>query len=1204
LAAAPAEGAGLEDIGCFAGSQFGLQASCEPVKEEHFGEEVQLAGTSGIAVNYAGAGGVPEGTVYATSFVGGGLWIGMFVPEGEGLKLAERWQVTEIEGPYETCGPVGAELPNGSKPGEHSACLPRANEVARHVDVEIDQTNGNVFALNGEVGGPGRAMVAEYTATGSGLITRFADLAPTGQGVPESPEKVHQLESRGGLAVTANGRVYIFDQDSAFRHRLMVFDPQGGSYVYVGEVLEGFAGEQNPTGPLADAAGNLYVGTGAREQVIEEFKAAALVPGPYPTPASSPVCSFSYAPGGITSGTVNPSDGEVFFYSYKPIANKKYVQRLGPCEEGTGEFAESSEGERVRVELSPERDDLWGMAYDPQRTIGGRPKGTLYAAAPSNEPEVGPGQPGQASLGYVFAAPEENPPVIESESASRVTQSSARLSAAIDPNANTVTYVFQYESIAQYNTNPSLERFAGASEVPLDGGTLHPTSGAQSVAVGLSGLTSGMEYRYRAVARSQCAEAGKKSCETQGGDGAFRTYPSLIPSLLDGRAWELVSPAQKNGGQVLPADPRVRTCAGGEPECKPGLTYNHFPMESSLDGDAVAYEGTNFGGGATIENEYGAGRDPVSGWSSLNPTPPRLESIGGAGYKAVDPSLGAALLEQEAGSPELGGGGLGVFADLFSQRSDNPTALRSVLADAAHPPSARPETGPGRFEIDYTGASRDLSRVFFAANDALTEEVPGEAPASPPVSATEFDLYEWQPAIGQVRLVNVLPGNASAEAGTFPAGSADPVSADGSRVYWTSKGGRLYVREAGQTAPIPGGGPGEGAFLVAASEGQRVLLSDGELYDLETETSTDLTEGHGGFQGLAGQSEELDRAYFVDTAALTLPSEENENHEHAETGKENLYAWSSGSPAHFIARLSPLDNNGAGSENLARSWEAVPSNRTAEASPDGRYLAFLSQAEVTGYANSGPCETNHAGGFAEAPCPEAFIYDSATRRLACASCNPTLTAPLGWSVLRRNFGPSYLPQARYLTNEARLYFDSRDSLSPRDTNEGAEDVYEWEPDGIGGCASQFAEGGCVGLLSSGREDLDSNLVTINAGTAGVRGGADVFFTTREQLLPRDADELVDLYDAREGGGFAFEAEGPPGPCQGEGCQTLPPAAVESLPPSASFNGPGNYKPPKACKKGKVKRKGKCVKTQTHRKKAQKGTKKKARIAHSVQGNAK
>jgi hypothetical protein len=74
-------------------------------------------------------------------------------------------------------------------------------------------------------------------------------------------------------------------------------------------------------------------------------------------------------------------------------------------------------------------------------------------------------------------------------------------------------------------------------------------------------------------------------------------------------------------------------------------------------------------------------------------------------------------------------------------------------------------------------------------------------------------------------------------------------------------------------------------------------------------------------------------------------------------------------------------------------------------------------------------------------------------------------------------------------------------------------------------------------------------------------GSDVFFATRQRLLPGDTDNLVDVYDARVGGGFA----GPvatPAPCSGDTCQGAAAAAPPpSAPPSTAFLGSGNLHPP-------------------------------------------
>ncbi|HUC07940.1 MAG TPA: hypothetical protein VMR96_07595, partial [Solirubrobacterales bacterium] len=613
----------------------------------------------------------------------------------------------------------------------------------------------------------------------------------------------------------------------------------------------------------------------------------------------------------------------------------------------------------------------------------------------------------------------------------------------------------------------------------------------------------------------------------------------------------------------------------------PGHSHHQaFPLQSSPDGGAVAYEGTSFGlgEGATAEDEYIA-RRTGAGWVNTNPTPAALQA--GSGYTAFDTLLQKGVLGQvsPALSPEAPSG----YLNLYSQPSAEPLAITPLLTNT--PPNRPGGNGSGHFTISYAGASADLSQIFFSANDALTEATPF-APAPPDPGASGSDLYEW--SAGGLRLANVAPGNGAVKAGaTFGAGGAGGISADGSRAFWSVASGQTYVREEGEVSREI---PDPGKFLVAATDGSKVLLDDGVLYDLESETSVDLSGGLGGFEGIAGQSEDLSRVYFVDTAVLS-GEEENSEGAKAQAGKFNLYAWSEGSPTRFVATLQAKDNEDLGSGGGVADWLPVPSLRTAEASLDGRYLAFVSRAllnsPLPGYSNVGPCEEDSGTSeFFSVPCPEVFLYDSVAGDLTCASCAPSGAAPLGWSVLRRLEGaPGSLPQARYLSNSGRLFFDSQDALSPFDSNEGVEDVYQFEPEGVGGCKR---EGGCVGLISAGSEGVDSNFL------AADESGKNVFFTTRDRLVGADSDELIDLYDARVDGGFPPVSE-PPLP---EVPLQVPP--FEPTPASPTLTDPGNPKPTPHCKKGHVRRKGKCVK-----KPKGKGAKhKKAKTKATKQGGGK
>jgi hypothetical protein len=1167
--------AAYEQVGIFSGSL------TPPVEKGVFPEEVQLAGVGGMAVNITGAGGVPPGTVYAATRASlDEVRIARFNADGS---FSEAWLVKSQAVPLELCGP---DAPSPPAPEPETPCPPRpTGQSGGFWDVDVNQATGNVYVFIAGAGlEAGADTIIEYNADGTEVISRFGKLAPGGATTASTPDQVHSSDAPGGLAVNSAGEVYVFDlngQDN-FYHRLMVFKPKTPGdyteYEYAGQSKDIGAGFLNqseyPLRPAVDSAGDVYV---AGEDYVQKYD---------PAQPSKPICEREVKSGGITAITVNPENGEVFYFSYKKVGGKKKLHQLSPCSEGT--FAEP---DPFGVEVSPERDDIYGLAFNPIRKFDpSRAPGVLYGAAPSPIPGTGgTGQPGASALGYIFAQVQEDPPIVESESVSHVTSTTAELGTEINPRGSETSYAFQYISDAAYEE--AGESFTGVAEAPPGGALLGGGQIPLSAAVALSGLAPDTEYHFRAVASSHCSPKKEpaKVCEGAGEAEVFRTFPVQAPGLPDNRAWELVSPVQKHGGQVIPADPEVNSC-GNFFGCKPGGAYRHFPMQSSPDGEAIVYEGSSFspGEGAFIENEYLARRS-ASGWQSTNLTPSQLESKGGLGYRFFNEGLTEGLLEQV--SPALSPAVPPDYANLYLQPTGDPLALSPLLTDTPLNYTApfnrvSGAVGPDRLKLTYAGASADLSRVFFEANDALTEASPF-APEAIDGGAAKSNLYEW--AGGRLRLVNVAPENTEAAPGAaFGSGTLlksgyqnipvsvvpHAISEDGSRIFWSSEVGQLYLREDGETTKAI---PDPGLFLSASPDGSRVLLSNGHVYDLETEATTDLSEGKGGFQGLLGQSEDLSRLYFIDTAVL----DETPNQEGAvaKAGQNNLYAWEQGSSA-YVATMSPQDQPGSGGGGFLSSgdWTPAPSLRTAEASPNGRWVTFLSQAPLTGYDNTGPCnEDSGTGEFLITPCSEAFLYDSATGKLTCASCNPANTRPLGPSTLRLILGAKgSLPQPRYLTDEGRLYFDTQDSLSLSDTNEGVEDVYQYEPEEVGGCKR---EAGCVSLISAGREAIDSNFLAMD------ETGKNVFFTTHDQLALKDKDDLYDLYVAREGGGIPAETEVARSECQGEACVAALSPPNDPTPGSSSFEGAGNVDEKKAAKKHKHKKKRKQAKKHAHKRAA-------------------
>jgi hypothetical protein len=301
-------------------------------------------------------------------------------------------------------------------------------------------------------------------------------------------------------------------------------------------------------------------------------------------------------------------------------------------------------------------------------------------------------------------------------------------------------------------------------------------------------------------------------------------------------------------------------------------------------------------------------------------------------------------------------------------------------------------------------------------------------------------------------------------------------------------------------------------------------------------------------------------------------------------------------------------------------WRPVLGYRSAEITPDGQSLIFMSNRQLTSYQNvnrQGEC-----GPLEEHPthsCAEIYIFNAQGTKIACASCAPSGVPPVkAKDTFNLEGGATYLPgdfgsithMRRLISADGnRVFFNSDQPLSPQDKN-GVQDVYEWEQEGEGEegrCAHGSASngGGCVSLLSGGTSTSDSLLIDAD------ETGDNVFFVTRAALVPGGGNgEKPNVFDARVNGGFKGA---PGGIVQTEECKSAeackPPAGeppVESFPASAAFSGAGNLtaplevKPPvekpaprkltraqelakalKACRKQVKRKRAGCVK-QAHR----------------------
>jgi hypothetical protein len=800
-----------------------------------------------------------------------------------------------------------------------------------------------------------------------------------------------------------------------------------------------------------------------------------------------------------------------------------------------------------------------------------------------------------------------------------VTQTSATVFAEGNPKGAAATGQIEYVADAQYQASG----FASALSAPtpaLDYGAEEEMVlglGADEKPPTLSGLTPGTLYHYRLRAFNGTPPEGivcpeeKPVCPEF--EHTFRTYGAEA-APADSRRYELVSPGEKNSAEV-----------GGPPngagfvESRSILVFAAAPS-----GQAITFTSwTSFGQaqGAPATSQYLAKRT-AAGWGSENISPFGFQS-----NLFVPPYLGFSADLRfggfKAAETSLAPGCPADFENFYLHEDDS-GATRCLTPEA---PNTANKFG---YCFLFGGASEDGSRAFFKAATRYD--------GAPVLGSTDANLYEVHD--GQIHLISVLPGETPASAGISSFGMRSnegcqtgqtvlrhAISADGSKAIWTNvasppngpsqlldriNGSETVQLDKKQTGS---GESGSGTFWAASKDGSVVyfaspsrLLSgvkaepgaeDLYRYDFskspETARLSDLTikgTAPGDVKGVLGASDDGAVVYYVAGSALTPEAEVNAGGQHAEAGKNNLYVNDAvEGKNHFIAVLSQEDLN---------DWETQPKIQTARVSPDGQHLAFLSVEAKTlaGYDNTlvesggrfgggGECRLAEDGNLAgSTSCPQAFLYDKQSKGLTCASCNPSGARPLGpatlpgWTNMAE--GPRYLSD-----NGSRFFFESFDRLLPADESP-KRDVYEFERPGSGSCSaasSNFmsSSGGCLFLVSSGRSSDESHLIDASA------DGRDAFFSTREKLVGWDVNDNFDIYDYREGGGFAEPVA--PIVCEGEaGCKAppmLPPATP--APATPTFNGrPGNVKPtkPKPHKKhGKKKQK--------HHKKKHAGKKRRA-----------
>jgi hypothetical protein len=1208
-----------------------------------------------------------------------------FSGDGEFL-LAWGWGVADGKAEFETCGPAVSPTSvchaglNGSGAGqfEDASGVAVNGDSASLADGDVyveDAGNHRVekFTADGEfllAWGEGVADGKEEAQTcgpeaAPATITCQAGVPPAVEGTGEGPGEFERM-ARDAIAVDSEGTVYVgdvarvqeFSEKGAFERQVtlaglgfveaLAVSKAGDIFLMSGDGVREYkpcstscTGEEAlpPRDPSAEgeesgialgATGELFVDTHGR---LSEFEATG--EGQLASfPTAAPERGLAFGDGVGESYVLTPGEVQILpppppgplVESEEAVAQPAGTATLTATFDPEGQTENASEeshfffeyGKTASYEASTPAEPSTGGNFE-SRTV---PAQQLKGLEPSREYHFRVVV--SSAEGKTTDGPDETfttlpAASVDTESASEVSATGARLGAQINPLGSQTEYHFEYGRTTAYEE--------GSVPVP-DAGI---GSGVNLVTVGvqLEGLSPATLYHYRVVAQNTLGEV-------LGRDHTFTTQGAPAAGLIDGRAWEMVSPPDKHGASL-----EMSTAEAGL-------------FQAAEDGDGISYfaeapiTSDPSGARSFAYSQLLSKRGP-EGWLEAEDITTPEESVEGlvsggglTEYKMFSSDLSSALVEPQGATPlclphpakecpertpYLRNAATREFQPLVTP--ENVLKGTKYGGKEQEPRPEQPGVGGAGFEggVEFVSAAPDLSHVVLSSSLALT---PGFEAGFGSGLSSLYMSTPGKPASEQLQLLSILPnGKPAAEEGqesnlgNSNRGVRNAISSDGQRaVFESGVNGderHLYLRDLslGRTLQLdvvqsgvvsPGGAfP---VFVDATPDDSRVFFLDPQrltgdstaeekkpdLYMCEItvaagnltcalkDLSVPLNAGeHADVVGPdLGTSESGTYVYLVATGVLAPGATE---------GSPNLYVHDTVSgTTRLVATLSPEDQPDwlqLGEEE--NQFKGI----TSRVSANGRYVAFMSQQSLTGYDNEdissqAPGERLDEEVFLyHAPEPERLGSEAGT--ITCVSCDPTGARPHGvldppdageeelallvdrpavwkgkWLAGSLPSWPqistlSALYQPRNLTSEGRLFFDSADALVPQDVN-GKEDVYEYEPAATGSCT---LSAGCVGLISSGTSSEESAFIDASGMGPGGSEGEDVFFMTSAKLAPQDTDNALDVYDAHVCSAVAPcpspVADVPPACTTAESCRAAPAPAPDVFGKSASatFTGPGN-----------------------------------------------
>lgn len=316
-------------------------------------------------------------------------------------------------------------------------------------------------------------------------------------------------------------------------------------------------------------------------------------------------------------------------------------------------------------------------------------------------------------------------PTVATEPATHVTSETAYLEATVNPNSEATKYWFEYGETASYGTRaPALVVKEGETQAEAEANYEGLAAGEGTEALleakYAGGLSPSTTYHFRVVAENASgkeagldetfttlAEPGLESCENE-----QRREEEHAAFLPDCRAYELVSPKDKNGSDILAIRSRTRAAAAESPGLPAAVTFSSFVGFGDLLSSAAG-------------PEYFAERTAApatQGWSTHSIEPPGQESGSMiTGLEGLEPHYVGEM------SPDLTKGVFSAFTLLTAAPNLAPSSHQSLyLREDLRTPgagsyqlisNANQPVPPAQFFSNpfarVAGTSTDFSHILF-----------------------------------------------------------------------------------------------------------------------------------------------------------------------------------------------------------------------------------------------------------------------------------------------------------------------------------------------------------------------------------------------------------------------------------------------------------------------------------------------------------